>query len=177
MDIAGFLRRYPPFDELSDERLATVAAAVEIEHVAAGATILQQRGEPASGLYLVRKGAVELLDDGRVLDLLGEGELFGQFSLLAHEGPTVTVRADEDTLLYVIPEAVADEVLAWVRAVARRGECTVLMITHKFREVMAYADLASLKSEAAVKQAGKMRVEGREYVVADGDVMHFRFNV
>ncbi|MGZ8619479.1 MAG: putative nucleotidyltransferase substrate binding domain-containing protein [Actinomycetota bacterium] len=111
MDIAGFLRRYPPFDELSDERLATVAGAVEIEHVAAGATILRQRGEPAGGLYLVRKGAVELLDDGRVLDLLGEGELFGQFSLLAHEGPTVTVRADEDTLLYVIPEAVADEVL------------------------------------------------------------------
>jgi ABC-type uncharacterized transport system ATPase subunit len=34
----------------------------------------------------------------------------------------------------------ADEVLAFVRAVARRGECTVLMITHKFREVMAYAD-------------------------------------
>ena len=46
-----------------------------------------------------------------MLDLLGEGEPFGQFSLLAHEGPTVTVRAHEDTLLYVIPEAVADEVL------------------------------------------------------------------
>ena len=111
MDIAGFLRRYPPFDELIAERLARVAGSVEIEHAAAGATILQQRGEPASGLYVVRKGSVELLDDGRVLDLLGEGELFGQFSLLAHEGPTVTVRAHEDTLLYVIPEAVADEVL------------------------------------------------------------------
>jgi CBS domain-containing protein len=111
VDIAGFLRRYPPFDELSDERLATVARSVEIAHAAAGTTILQQRGEPAAGLYIVRKGAVGLLDDGRVLDLLGEGELFGQFSLLAHEGPTVTVRADEDTLLYVIPEAVADEVL------------------------------------------------------------------
>ncbi|PDH51180.1 MAG: GTP-binding protein, partial [Bacteroidetes bacterium MED-G17] len=32
------------------------------------------------------------------------------------------------------------------------------------------------KSESAVKDAGKMRVEGKEYIVQDGDVMHFRFN-
>jgi CBS domain-containing protein len=88
-----------------------VAGSVEIAHAASGTTILHQRGEPADALYVVRKGAVELLDDGRVLDRLGEGELFGQFSLLAHEGPTLAVRADEDTLLYVIPEAIADEVL------------------------------------------------------------------
>ncbi|MEZ4271244.1 MAG: redox-regulated ATPase YchF [Myxococcota bacterium] len=44
-------------------------------------------------------------------------------------------------------------------------------------EVMHWQDLVELGSEAAVKQAGKMRVEGKDYVVADGDVMHFRFNV
>ena len=38
----------------------------------------------------------------------------------------------------------ADEVLGYVRAVAQRGECTVLMITHKFREVMAYADAVTV---------------------------------
>ena len=42
---------------------------------------------PRRALYVVRKGAVELLDDGQVLDLLVEGEVFGQFSLLAHEVP------------------------------------------------------------------------------------------
>jgi ABC-type uncharacterized transport system ATPase subunit len=45
---------------------------------------------------------------------------------------------DEPTSVLTPQEA--DEVLAYVRAVARRGECTVLMITHKFREVKAYAD-------------------------------------
>ena len=85
--------------------------SVEIEHVPEGTVVLQQGGTPASHLYVVRKGAVELLDDGRLLDLLGEGEVFGQFSLLAHEGPTVTVRAHEDTLCYLIPEEVADELL------------------------------------------------------------------
>lgn len=41
-------------------------------------------------------------------------------------------------------------------------------------EVMAYDDLVSLGSEAAVKEAGKMRVEGKEYIMQEGDVVHFR---
>ncbi len=44
-------------------------------------------------------------------------------------------------------------------------------------EVIKYEDYVSLGSEAAVKEAGKMGVEGKEYVVQDGDIMHFRFNV
>ena len=44
-------------------------------------------------------------------------------------------------------------------------------------EVIAYEDFVTLGSEAKVKEAGKMRVEGKEYIVKDGDVMHFRFNV
>ena len=44
-------------------------------------------------------------------------------------------------------------------------------------EVMKYDDFVSYGSEAKVKEAGKLSVEGKEYIVADGDVMHFRFNV
>jgi GTP-binding protein YchF len=44
-------------------------------------------------------------------------------------------------------------------------------------EVIKYADFIALGSEAACKEAGKMNVEGKEYVVTDGDIMHFRFNV
>lgn len=44
-------------------------------------------------------------------------------------------------------------------------------------ETIKYDDFVSLGSEQAVKEAGKMSVEGKEYVVKDGDVMHFRFNV
>jgi GTP-binding protein YchF len=44
-------------------------------------------------------------------------------------------------------------------------------------EVIAYDDYVSFGSEAKVKEAGKLRVEGKEYIVKDGDVMHFRFNV
>jgi GTP-binding protein YchF len=44
-------------------------------------------------------------------------------------------------------------------------------------EVITYADYIHCKGEQGAKEAGKMRLEGREYVVRDGDVMHFRFNV
>lgn len=44
-------------------------------------------------------------------------------------------------------------------------------------EVIKYDDFVALGSEAACKEAGKMAVEGKEYVVQDGDIMHFRFNV
>lgn len=44
-------------------------------------------------------------------------------------------------------------------------------------EVIKYNDFLQYGSEAAVKEAGKMGVEGKEYVVEDGDIMHFRFNV
>jgi len=44
-------------------------------------------------------------------------------------------------------------------------------------EVTAYEDFVRLKGEHGAKEAGKLRLEGKEYVVHDGDVMHFRFNV
>ena len=44
-------------------------------------------------------------------------------------------------------------------------------------EVMKYDDFTALGSEQAVKESGKFKVEGKEYIVQDGDIMHFRFNV
>lgn len=44
-------------------------------------------------------------------------------------------------------------------------------------ETIAYDDYVTLKGEAGAKEKGKMRLEGKEYVLHDGDVMHFRFNV
>ena len=111
MDVGTFLSRYPPFDGVSPDELTEVARSVEIEHFAAGTVILEQSGEPARHLYVVRKGAVELSAEGRLYDLLSEGEVFGQFSLLTEESPTSTVRAHEDTLCYLIGADVADDVL------------------------------------------------------------------
>ena len=44
-------------------------------------------------------------------------------------------------------------------------------------EVVSYQDFIAYKGEAGAKEAGKWRLEGKDYIVQEGDVMHFRFNV
>lgn len=110
-DIAEFLRSQPPFDSLDEETLEGVAASAEIEFYAARAPILESADATLDFAYVVRRGSVELVIDGRLLDLMGEGEMFGFTSLLS-EGPLGFVaRAAEDTLVYRIPEAVIRPVL------------------------------------------------------------------
>jgi ribosome-binding ATPase YchF (GTP1/OBG family) len=75
------------------------------------------------------------------------------------------------------------EVRAWtVRQGAKAPEAAGVIHSDFERgfiraEVIKYNDFVALGSEAKVKEAGKMAVEGKEYVVHDGDIMHFRFNV
>ena len=71
-DIAEFLRGHPPFDTLDAETLERVAASAEIEFHAAGTPILVSAEETSRFAYVVRRGSVELVIDGRLLDLLGE---------------------------------------------------------------------------------------------------------
>ena len=44
-------------------------------------------------------------------------------------------------------------------------------------EVIKYEDMITYRTELKVKEAGKFRVEGKEYIMQDGDICHFRFNV
>lgn len=75
------------------------------------------------------------------------------------------------------------EVRAWTIAEGMKAPQAAGVIHTDFEkgfiraEVIGFDDYITLKSEAAAKEAGKLHVEGKEYVVKDGDVMHFRFNV
>jgi CBS domain-containing protein len=102
-DVADFLRAHPPFDALGEDDVELVAAAAEVEFHAAGTTIIAQGGEPVEHLRVVRSGAVEIVHDGRVLDLLGPGELFGHASMLSGLPAGFAARAHEDTLCYRVP--------------------------------------------------------------------------
>ncbi len=76
-----------------------------------------------------------------------------------------------------------DEVRAWTFMKGSKApQCAGIIHTDFEKgfiraEVIKYDDFVSLGGETAVKEAGKMGVEGKEYVVQDGDIMHFRFNV
>jgi CBS domain-containing protein len=121
-DVTHFLREHPPFDALDAVSVHRVAAAAEMEFHHAGSTIFSQGAEPVEHLRVVRSGAVEIVSGGRVLDLLGVGELFGHASMLSGLPTGFEARASEDTLCYRIPAAVAQEPLsrpAGLRFVAR----------------------------------------------------------
>jgi len=75
------------------------------------------------------------------------------------------------------------EVRAWTVKVGSKAPQAAGVIHTDFEkgfiraEVIQYDDFIALGSESACKEAGKLSVEGKEYVVKDGDIMHFRFNV
>ena len=75
------------------------------------------------------------------------------------------------------------EVRAWTIKVGSTAPVAAGVIHTDFEkgfiraEVIAFEDYKHYRSEQKVKEAGKVRVEGKEYIVKDGDVMHFRFNV
>jgi CBS domain-containing protein len=111
-EVASFLAEHPPFDALATEDLARVAGAVEIESHRAGATIFSQGARAVEHLRVVRRGAVEIVADGGVLDLLGEGELFGHASMLSGYPTDFEARAAEDTQCYRISAPVAESLLS-----------------------------------------------------------------
>jgi CBS domain-containing protein len=99
-DIAEFLRTHDPFSGLDEEALERLVERVEVEVFEAGATIFKQ-GERSQGRVLVvRRGAIELVDGSRVLDVLGEGELFGHPSMLSGLPFGFEARAQEDSHCY-----------------------------------------------------------------------------
>src|SRR5262245_12734334 len=102
-DIVEFLRRHAPFDDLAEEALEDLSHSVEVEFFAAGTTIFRQGEKPLEHVWMVRRGAVELVDRGQVLDVLGEGELFGHPSMLSGLPTGFEAKAGEDSLCYRLP--------------------------------------------------------------------------
>jgi CBS domain-containing protein len=102
-DIAEFLAGRDPFSGLDEADLEQLASRTEVEFFPAGAQILPQGERPQGRIRVIRRGAVELVDRGRPVDLLGEGEMFGHPSVLSGQPTRYEVRAKEDTLCYSLP--------------------------------------------------------------------------
>jgi hypothetical protein len=103
---------------------------------------------------------------------------------IAEPGLNVLIRAGYELLgLQTYFTAGVKEVRAWtVRAGSTAPQAAGVIHTDFERgfiraEVIAYDDFIGCKGEAGAKEVGKLRLEGKEYLVKEGDVMHFRFNV
>lgn len=138
------------------------------------------KGEDAEVLVL----AVGTEADITELEDYEERQMFLQDIGLDEPGSAKLIRGAYQLLdLQTYFTAGVKEVRAWTIPIGATAPQAAGVIHTDFEkgfiraEVIAYDDYLSYGSEAKVKEAGKMRVEGKEYIVKDGDVMHFRFNV
>ncbi len=116
-----------------------------------------------------------------------EGEDLNEFLNdlgLEEPGLNRVIRAGYDLLgLQTYFTAGVKEVRAWTVSKGATAPKAAAVIHTDFEkgfiraEVIAYEDFIQFGGEQGAKEAGKLRVEGKDYIVADGDVMHFRFNV
>lgn len=138
------------------------------------------KGEGAELLVVAAKIESEIAE----LDTYEERQMFLAEAGLEESGVNRLIKAayrllDLETFLTAGP----DEVRAWTyRRGSKAPQCAGVIHTDFEKgfiraEVIKYDDFIQYGSEAAVKEAGRMHVEGKEYVVQDGDIMHYRFNV
>jgi hypothetical protein len=128
--------------------------------------------------------AVGVEADINELDDFEERKLFLEDLGLDEPGSAKLIRAAYRLLnLQTYFTAGVKEVRAWTIPVGATAPQAAGVIHTDFEkgfiraEVIKYEDFVNFGSEAKVKEAGKMKVEGKEYIVQDGDIMHFRFNV
>jgi len=137
--------------------------------------------EEDAGLLIL---AVSIEADINELDSFEERQLFLEDLGLEEAGAAKLIREAYSLLnQQTYFTAGEKEVRAWTIPVGATAPQAAGVIHTDFEkgfiraEVIRFKDYEALGSEVKVKEAGKMRVEGKDYVVQDGDVMHFRFNV
>ena len=137
-------------------------------------------GEDAGILVI----AAQVESDIAELDSEEERQLFLEDIGLEKSGVERLIQSAYSLLgLRTFFTAGADECRAWTIRVGDKAPKAAGVIHSDFEkgfiraEVIKYEDFITLKSESACRAAGKLGVEGKEYVVQDGDIMHFLFNV
>ncbi|MEC7454921.1 MAG: redox-regulated ATPase YchF, partial [Bacteroidota bacterium] len=169
---------------LTDKSVLYVCKVDESSAVTGNAYVEQVRKIAAVEQADVLVLAVSTEADINELDTYEERQLFLDDLGLTEPGAAKLIRAAYAMLnLHTYFTAGPKEVRAWTVLQGATAPQAAGVIHTDFEkgfiraEVISYTDYDNYESEVKVKEAGKMRVEGKDYIVQDGDVMHFRFNV
>ena len=169
---------------LTDKSVLYVCNVDESSAVSGNAYVEQVRKIAAAEQADVLVLAVSTEADINELDTYEERQLFLDDLGLTEPGAAKLIRAAYAMLnLHTYFTAGPKEVRAWTVLQGATAPQAAGVIHTDFEkgfiraEVISFTDYDNYKSEVKVKEAGKIRVEGKDYIVQDGDVMHFRFNV
>lgn len=173
-----------PLQLITDKPVLYVCNVDESSAVSGNNYVEQVReavsGEDAQILVLAVGTEADIME----LDTYEERQLFLDDLGLDEPGSSKLIRSAYSLLkLHTYFTAGPKEVRAWTIPIGATAPQAAGVIHTDFEkgfirvEVISLEDYKKYGSEAKVKEAGKMRVEGKDYIVKDGDVMHFRFNV
>ncbi len=184
MEPLEFLQTHPPFDRLLPEERRWLEHGLEVVLLPRGETVLRRGGPQATHLHVVRKGSVRLERDGRLVQVLEEGDAFGFPSLIGRVSPHVDAIAAEDVLAYRIPADLFDRLMEHSPAFA---EFFLLDLADRLRRASSWealpagAELARPARELATREpvtvpagatvgeaARVMRDQGVSSVLVDG---------
>ena len=140
-------------------------------------TYAKEQNAPIVAICAAIESEIAELDDADKLEFLNDMGM-------QEPGLNRLIRAGYNLLgLHTYFTAGVKEVRAWTVNIGASAPQAAGVIHTDFErgfiraEVISYSDFIQYKGEQGAKEAGKMRLEGKEYIVKDGDVMHFRFNV
>ncbi len=180
-DYKAYIR---PLQLITAKPVMYVCNVDEAAAVKGNAYVAQVKTAVASEKAEVLVLAVATEADIMELETYEERQMFLEDLGLDESGASKLIRAAYRLLnLQTYFTAGPKEVRAWTIPIGASAPQAAGVIHTDFEkgfiraEVISFADYTAFGSEIKVREAGKMRVEGKEYVVQDGDVMHFRFNV
>jgi len=148
-----FLSLQPPFDALRPSELADVAASARELLLERGEVVLVEDGVPATGLYVVRTGSMELLHEGESVLILEPGECFGHPSLLTGMAPMFTVRAREPSTCVLIDATAARRALASEAGASYIATTMRTRLTRSGHTVHGLLDVGTTPVSAIMREA------------------------
>ena len=145
IEIQTFLSKFAPFDTLPDEAMEKVATQIEIAYYRAGTDILKF-GDEVHDLCVLRSGVVEVFRrSGELHDRLSEGDIFGQLGLLMDNRVRFPAKAQEDSLVYFVPEWLFHEL---------------------YEKYEQFADFVELEDRTRLRQAVSRRESANELMTS-----------
>jgi CBS domain-containing protein len=150
--VVSYVRRIPPFDLLPETLYLDAACGLEIGLFAAGTRLVSAGGEPLHYLYVIRRGAVRLERDGKVLQMLEEGEVFGYTSLLSGQA-SLDVTVEDELLAYCLPAPEFERLLADARFAAHFA----VGLTERLKASLDHPPVARFEPDVGVEVAQLVR--------------------
>jgi CBS domain-containing protein len=148
-----FLAGHPPFDAIGSAQLRELAAEAVLRDQAAGMLVLVEDGPPATGLWVIVSGSMDLVHQGEVIQVLEPGECFGHPSLLTGMAPAFTVRARERSSCAVLAPPAARRVLATEAGVAYVARSLRKRLTRAGQTVHGLTDVGTTPVSAIMRPA------------------------